>query len=130
MHFFTGGAILLFAGVWAAPEGRGVQRTHTRTEESTLEQLRKLEENYGVVGLKGLEAKALEAVEANKASEERKRKQKAKALALKPEKCESVITSCAVVYESADCVSGWQLPIKEVLLIVCTQLLTMCMFLF
>ena len=39
---------------------------------------------------------------------------KADALALKPKKCSSVITSCAVVYESADCASGWKLPINEV----------------
>ena len=97
MHFTTGAVVLLFAGVWAAPEGRGRQRTRTRSEESTMEQLRKLEENYRVVGLKGLEAKALEAVEANKAVEEIKREQKAKALALNSEKCESVIRSCAVV---------------------------------
>ena len=107
---FLGGVLLLFAGVWAAPEG-------ARDAESTLEELKKLEETYGVVGLKGLEEKALEAFEANKALEERKRKQKEKALALKPEKCESVITSCAVVYESADCESGWKLAIKEVLLL-------------
>ena len=86
MHFTTGGVILLFAGVWAAPEGRGRQRTRTRSEESTLEQLRKLEENYMVVGRW-----------ANKAVEEIKREQKAKALALNSEKCESVIRSCAVV---------------------------------
>ena len=113
MHF-VGGMLLLFAGVLAAPEA-------ARDAEATLEQLKKLEETYGVVGLKGLEAKALEAVEANKALEERKRKQKEKALALKPEKCESEITSCAVVYESADCESGWKLAIKEVLSIVCAN---------
>ena len=41
-------------------------------------------------------------------------KGKANALALKPKNCASVITSCAVVYESADCTSGWMLPINEV----------------
>ena len=39
---------------------------------------------------------------------------KGNALALKPKNCVSVITSCAIVYESADCASGWKLPINEV----------------
>ena len=43
---------------------------------------------------------------------------KAGALALKPKKCSSVITSCAVVYESADCAGGWHLPINEVPLLL------------
>ena len=53
-------------------------------------------------------------------------KGKADALALKPKKCSSVITSCAVVYESADCVSGWKLPINEVPLLLLSQRLTQC----
>ena len=51
---------------------------------------------------------------------------KADALALKPKKCASVITSCAVVYESADCASGWKLPINEVPLLLLSQRLTQC----
>ena len=92
MHFTTGAVVLLFlSGFWQLPRGwgfRGPVQEVRKARWSSLESLNKTT---------GLEAKALEAVEANKAVEEIKREQKAKALALNSEKCESVIRSCAVV---------------------------------
>ena len=87
--------------------------------------LNELEKTYGVVGLKGLEAKALEAF---KALEDLQKKQEADAkakelafqlevagaLAQKPETCEPTIRGCAVAYESHDCNGGWKLPIGQV----------------
>ena len=88
--------------------------------------LKELEKTYGVVGLKGLEAKALEAFKAleviqKKQEAEAKAKELAfklevaEALAQKPETCEAAIRGCAVAYESHDCKGGWKLPIGEVM---------------
>ena len=87
--------------------------------------LKELEKNYGVVGLEGLEAKALEAFKAleilqKKQEAEAKAKdiafglEVAEALARKPETCDATIRGCAVAYESHDCNGGWKLPIGEV----------------
>ena len=87
--------------------------------------LKELEKTYGVVGLKGLEAKALEAFKAleviqKKQEAEAKAKELAfklevaEALAQKPETCEAAIRGCAVAYESHDCNGGWKLPIGQV----------------
>jgi len=96
----------------------------TGDQQSNEAALRELEEKHGVVGLKNLEAKALEAI---KALEEIQKKQErednvkrlafelevAEALAQKPETCEATIRGCAVAYESHDCNGGWKLPIGE-----------------
>ena len=87
--------------------------------------LKELEKTYGVVGLEGLEAKALEAFKAleilqKKQEAEAKAKdlafelEVAEALARKPETCEATIRGCAVAYESHDCNGGWKLPIGQV----------------
>ena len=79
-----------------------------------------LAKKYGVVGLEGLKAKALEVKKALEEAEKalevirvQEAKDAAEALARKPSTCEPAIQGCAVAYESADCNGGWKLPIKD-----------------
>ena len=134
MHFIGGVLLLLLAMVWAAPEPRKEEPEPepepTQKEDGTHDlagvwaardkenkQVQDLEKWVETLGNRGLEAIA-GSLERVKLLGERNELEKADELARKPPACESVIPSCAVVYESADCKSGWNLTIKEVLLIV------------
>ena len=145
MHFTGGVLLLLFATIWAAPEPRKEEpkpepEPKTQKEDGTHDlagiwAARDKESTKGLVefvkfgGQDGLEAIAA-SLEAIKRVGENNALEKADELARKPPACESVITSCAVVYESADCESGWKLPIEEVLLIVCFLLFCFLLFCF
>ena len=131
--YFTGGVfLLLLAMVWTAPEPRKEEPEPepepTQKEDGIhdlagiwaardKESTKGLEQIVRLAGHDGLEAIAV-SLEAIKHLAEVEELEKADELARKPPACDSVITSCAVVYESADCKSGWNLTINEVLLIV------------